>query len=284
MEEEEKYDPYKAVEGMLSDRPDYQIPDEVSKLIDTYKSGAEELRGYGQQIGELQGLGQQYADIFKQRAGRTDMPGADIMRERALSDTGAYLSALERGSFTPSSIGNVFRNQSRIMQDIEMQNAMYRDRAETDYAGALLGQGQYESGLLGQQASLGAQAIGLEGQGLSAAAQYKDKAFQLNELDPYYDALNLATTKAGNEYSGMLAEEMFEREMESRKELAEEERLYNIEQQRASTKWHQFGQRRRLDELSGEKQSFGENFGESMLAGLALGPVGGAFYNIFKNR
>ena len=244
---------YTAIEEQLAARPKYEIPSEVAEFQETMGTkagqiedisfaGAERIReeaGLGAE--RMRDLGQQYTDIYQTRAGRTEMPGAGIMETQARSTTGAYLSALERFGASPASVGQAFRAESQALQNIAMQNAQYRDRAQTDYAQALMGQAgleQQATGLLtGAEASAtgmqtGALATGAEmiGRGQMMGAKYADQAYQLNELSPYYDKLNLETMKTSNVFAQQMAEYGYQRDLElgrrsldAQREIAEEQ-------------------------------------------------------------
>lgn len=266
---------YTAIEEQLAARPEYEIPSEVAEFKETMGAkagqiedisfaGAGKIReeaGIGARrvrkeasfgARRMRDLGQQYADIYQTRAGRTEMPGSGIMETQARTTTGAYLSALERFGASPASIGQAFRAESQALQNIAIQNAQYRDRAQTDYAQALMGQAGLErqatglltsaeasaTGLLtGAEASAtgmqtGALATGAEmiGRGQMMGAKYADQAYQLNELSPYYDKLNLETMKASNLYAQQMAEYQYQRDLElgeqsleAYREIAEEQ-------------------------------------------------------------
>lgn len=182
----------KKIRARLGKSPKYKIPKEATLLLQQLNEAAGKVTDYAQYA--KKGY-EDYLETSEQRA-YGDMPGYDKYRQESQERGRKYIDAAARsGALTPNVLAGVRSVEDQALQDLALSNANFRDMALRE-----LGQAQATSGVGTTNALTGAEVTGanLRSSGLLNMQEQREKQFQLNKLDPYYNKLNFDITMLGN--------------------------------------------------------------------------------------
>jgi hypothetical protein len=185
-----------SVEDIMSGRGNYEIPSEYQQYYETQAEAAEDIRG----------LSKQQLNIA-QRQVEMGMPGYEIAKSQIGQSTAGALRAVQEAGGGIASLGaisDLYQGELEQLQNLASQQAQYKA------AGLQNLQSAYGTAA-GQEAT----AAQIMGQGQLALGQQQQQAYQLNVLDPYYDQLNLATTKAGYDIGTLQGQDLARQERRS---------------------------------------------------------------------
>ena len=127
----------KKINNLRSNRPTYTRPDEVNQMM----------------------------DVYRKAAGRSQLPGQDLMEEKLGRSTAAGVRQVGKYASSSSSalgaITDIYGKEQDAIRDLGIQFASYKDAAERQLA---VGYGQ--------------------------AAQYSDREFEINKMRPWETRMN----------------------------------------------------------------------------------------------
>ena len=209
--------------NLFDERPQYEIPPEVQQMLDEYQGQAGKIEGLyegsrdeilgearrarKESLGALQSSQDEALDIFRGRA-YGNMPGY----QQSLDQYGAQMAGAVRnvrdraggGGAGLGALANVYAGQQQGINQLGIANAQYMGARQgelgdmvrqtgLDMSSTYRGLAQdYINANLQSTGALGGAyqaATGMRTAGLANMANYKDVAFQTNELQPYQQEL-----------------------------------------------------------------------------------------------
>lgn len=173
---------YDAIEQKIQDLPDYEIAPEAQQKLALLEATGDRMTG----------LAEEATQVAESREGE-EIPGAAIIRDDIAQNTAQQIEAAQMSGNAMAIIPLIGGEQQSQYRELAKENMAYREQASKDVQKAMM-----------SEAQVGAQAVGLEAEGLSGMISEKGKAYQ-SELDKAITGIDFNITRKAQEQLGWQA-------------------------------------------------------------------------------
>ena len=175
---------YANIGSKIEGLPEYEVTPEALEQLKLLSETGETMKG----------LAGEATDIARSRTGE-EAPGSAIMRDAIKQSTAQQIEAAQRQGNVMGAISSIGTQEQGRLRELAQRNLEYENQANKDLMNAMM-----------SEAQTGAQAAGMEAQGLGTMISEKGKAYQ-SGLDKALTGIQFDITRQSQDQLGYQAQQ-----------------------------------------------------------------------------